>query len=211
MQPSVDPSVANACELTVIARADAGAGLAFDAPGAVLLPRGSVLCRVGHAVVRRVPVPEADNYMSPWWISEADFLKILALGQRDAAWAARVALAIAEQWGGDCSRLVRVVLAEPLYAWRGQGRRISGGRTARAVPAHDPRAYWYPDASIRQLYIPGLRRMAAGRSCALWAAAFVQRQCLPLLLAGQQDRLGSGLPFADRTALPAGRRAGSVA
>lgn len=211
MHASVDPSVANASELTEIARAEAGAGLAFDAPGPLLLARGSVLCRIGHAVVRRVPVPEADNYMSPWWISEADFFRILALGQRDPAWAARVALAIAEQWGGDCSRLVRVVLAEPLYAWRGQGRRISGGRTARAVPAHDPRAYWYPDASIRQLYIPGLRGMARGRSGALWATALAQRQCLPLLLAGQQDRLSDGRPFEERAALPAGRRVGSVA
>lgn len=210
MQRSLDPSVANASQVTTASRVEAGSGLSFNSPDPVLLPRGTVLCRVGHRSVKGHAVPDADNFMSPWWISNSDFLKLLALGQRDPSWAARVSLAIAEQWGGDCQLQVRVSLGEPLYAWAGKGRAISGSRSGRAVPASDPRAYWFPDASITQLYIPGLKYMPRSRAGALWFTAFQQRQSFPLLIAGTQLNLQTGQPFAEEKALPPGRRPGSI-
>jgi hypothetical protein len=138
MRSPIDPGIANA-SLVASTRVEAGSGLSFNSPDPVLLPKGTALCRIGHRSVRRQAVPEADNFMSPWWILRSDFSKILALGQRDPSWAARVSLAIAEQWGGDCRLQVQASLGEPLYAWAGPGRAISGNRCARAVPANDPR------------------------------------------------------------------------
>ena len=206
----VNSLVINASEATEQSRAAAGAGLSFDSAQPVLLPRATVLCRVGHQCVKGVRVPDVDNYMSPWWTHEAVFSKVLSLGQADPSWAVRVAMAIAEEWGGDCRLQMRVVLAEPLYAWSGKGRVISGGRNARAVAASNPRAYWFPDASVTQLFIPGLNFMPRGRPGALWATAFTQRQSTPLLIAGRQLDLSTGKPFAGKSSLPPGRRHGSV-
>lgn len=169
-----------------------------------------MLCRIGHRSIKGHAVPDADNFMSPWWISSSDFLKLLALGQRDPSWAARVSLAIATQWGGDCQLQIRVSLHEPLYAWAGRGRAISSGRSAQAVPASDSHAFWFPDASITQLYIPGLRTMPGGRAGALWYVVFQNRQSLPLLIAGTQLNLKSGRMFEGDDALRPGRRPGSV-
>lgn len=210
MQRSIDSSVANAEQVTPASRAEAGSGLSFNFPDTVLIPRGTVLCRIGHRVVEGIVVPDVDNFMSPWWISSSDFSKILALGQRDPSWAARVSLAIAEKWHADCQLQIRVSLAEPLYAWAGQGRAISASRSPRAVPVSDPRAYWFPDASITQLYIPGLKHMSRGRAGALWFTAFQQRQSFPLLVAGAQLNLQTGQCFVGKDALQPGRRTGSI-
>lgn len=207
----LDGSVANASQVTHASRAEAGAGISFSSPDPVLLPRGMELRRIGHRSVRGESVLEIENFMSPWWVSRTDFAKIFAMGQQDAGWAGRVCMAIAEQWGGDCSQEVCVTLREPLYAWMGQGRAISGGRSAVAVPVNDPRAYWFPEASIKQLFIPGLRYMPLGRAGALCFSAFERRATLPLLIAGNgQQNLGTQLPFASRQALPAGRRPTSI-
>jgi len=208
--PQVNSVIFNASETTEQSRVAASAGLSFDSAHPVLLQRATVLCRVGHQCVKEVRVPEVDNYTSPWWTREVDFLKMLSLGQSDPSWAARVAMAIAEEWGGDCRLQMRVVLAEPLYAWSGKGRVISGGRNARAVSASDPKAHWFPDASVTQLFIPGLRFMPRGRAVALWATAFAQRQSMPLLIAGRQLDLSTGKPFSGKSSLPPGRRLGSV-
>lgn len=210
MQVPLDTSIANATEISHTSRTHAGRGISFSSSDPVLLRKGNVLCRIGHKEVKGHAVPEAENFMSPWWITDLDFLKVLTLCQRDASWAARVCLAVAEQWGGDCRIQIRVVLNEPLYAWSGKGRAISGGRSPTAVAVSDPRAYWLPEASVTQLYIPGLRYMPRGRCGALWFTAFQNRQSLPLLVAGTQISPQSGKPFAGQEALPHGRRFGSI-
>lgn len=210
MQALLDKNIANALQVDS-SRAEAGSGLSLsslDPPE--LLAKGTALCRVGHGFVRRHQIPDTDNFLSPWWILAPDFQHILGLGQRDPSWAARVALAIAEQWGGDCRFEVRATLAEPLYAWKGQGRVISKNRVARAVMPSDPTAYWFPDASIWQLFIPGLKYCPRGRANALWFTALQQREIVPLLMAGNQLNLQLGRPFASKMALPPCRRPGSV-
>ncbi len=204
----LDKSIANAGEVES-SRSQAGEGLSFDSALPRIVSARSILFRIGHRTVKNQHVPEADNYMSPWWISEADFKKILHLGQSDTSWAARVSLAIAEEWGGDCALQIRVETREPLYAWSGTGRVIGRGRKAVAVSASSPMAYWFPDASIKQLFIPGLKGMKFGQTGALWATAFGDRSASPWLAAGSANRhLDTGKPFG--APLPAGRRRGSV-
>ena len=203
MQRSLDPRVTNSGQVSG-GRSDAIAGLYINSAVPVLLPTGTVLCRIGHRTVNGHEVPEADNYRSPWWVSQADFGRILAVGQRDPGWAGRVALAISDKWGGDCRLQVAVLLGEPLYAWAGSGRPISGGKDPIAVHASDPRAYWFPDPAITQYHIPGLSRIPSGRSGALWFSAFQRRHVLPLLFAGRQSDLQSGNAFGERSAFAPG-------
>lgn len=151
-----------------------------------LIPRGTKLRRIGHSAIKRLPVPEADNYQSPWWVLESDFRKILCTGMRDPAWAARIALAIASGWGGNCRLQVEATLDTPLYAWAGAGRAFPAGAAKESVDAADPRAYWFPDPTITQMFIPGMRYLPRSAARAIWATSFREQRTFPLLIAGSQ-------------------------
>jgi hypothetical protein len=216
---SLDSSIPNASVL-MTSRSEATKGIRQPEP--VLLPCGTRVCRIGHRSLTkqelrsvkpvkvyrtvRTQVPEHKNFESPWWILEPDFNRIARQHQADPAWAARVLLAIAESWGGDCALQISATLTKPLYAWRGSGHAVTLGTgrldLAHAVPVDSPDAYWIPDPDIMQLYIPGLKSPSARGSINFAATVLNDRAVCPLLPAGiGQIGLQTGRPFLSHKAL----------
>lgn len=181
----------NAADVDDASRRAAQVGLTVTDSKPVLLPVGTVLCRTGHEKVKGKDHPVAANFASPWWSTEADYSKVFQRNEQDPTWAARLVFAISSEWKGDCHLQCRVRLAQPLLAWRGFGRAISGGPKSEL-------AEWCPDPSVRQLYIPGLGSRPLARRAPLFITAFASREHFPLLFAGNQVNLNTGIRYKPR-------------
>lgn len=191
------PAPANAGAVDEASRHAAGRGLQVQALRT--LPVGTRLYRVGD-------LAKGPNYGSPWWMEKSALDRIMAKGQRDPAWSARVLLAISDAWGSDCGLQLSAQTEAPLQAWAGEGRILTWD--GKATSAGDPLGYWFPEAGIVQLYIPGLADAQAG--CPLWQRVLGQRAAVPFLVAGNQVSLNSRRPFQAMSALKPGERPGSV-
>lgn len=167
------------------------------------LPAGSSLYRIGSTKAHQKELPVQANYTSPWWFRRQELERILAKGQQDTSWAARVMAAIAKAWGSECDLQVSVTTACELYAWYGEPKAID--ERGNSVDASDPGAYWIPDKDLMQFYIPGLP------GTELWRHVFSEPCAIPWLWPGTQVNLVTGRPYTPardkESTMPPGQRA----
>jgi hypothetical protein len=160
-------------DLTWLARAYGPAvreqlGKGIAAPTHTVIPPRTRLCRftdVGYG--------PNEGLVSPWWIAESDFLKIVAAREhsREAhggdkrralslGFLARWAVAIPQEWQGNgrstpttMDLLLRADVKVPLHAFRGRGR------AQREVSPNGIDITWTGWASVTQYFIPQFSRL----------------------------------------------------
>ncbi|MEM8940798.1 MAG: hypothetical protein AAGC91_01500 [Pseudomonadota bacterium] len=143
----------------------------MQSPARYVLKSGSVLFRFA-----RKGIAAKDGVTGAWWMSQESFQKVSAMSQQSdisIAMAARLLCCIPPEWS-DMGTLMRAKVREPLLAFRGLGRDVV---ISDKLGTHRLKAY--NDISARRLYqlfIPGLRELAAQPSQRVVPGAIVPEQ-----------------------------------